>query len=114
MLKGVPLFNLPATDAQTAKAGAIFDTEDGQVTLTNGRGDKIWFIDTTGGNVTVNLPAAADGVSYLYIVKRKTAGANTLTVQAASGNIDNAASHTIGTQYASYTYISDGDNYWII
>jgi hypothetical protein len=103
------------TDAPAAKEGGLWYTEDGQSTFTDGTGNKFWFIDTTGGSVTVNLPDA-DKVTAdtIYTVKRKTAGANTLTVQAAVGNIDGAATHSIPTQYAAYSYISDGENYWIV
>ncbi len=103
------------TDAAPVKQGGEWVTDDGQTTFTDGQGNKYWFIDTTGGNVTVNLPDA-DKVTAdtIFTVKRKTAGANTLTVQSGVGNIDGAATHSIGTQYASYSYISDGEDYWII
>jgi hypothetical protein len=70
-------------------------------------------IDTTAGNVTVNLPDATTSVGYLFTVKRTTAGANTLTVQADSGNIDGVATALLPTQYDSLTFRSDGTDYWI-
>ena len=102
------------TDAPVAKTGGIFEFEGTQPTLTDGFGNKYWFIDTTGGNVSVALPAADEAVSKIYTVKRKTGGANTLTVTPVSGTIDGAASHSITAQYESYSYFSDGNNYWII
>lgn len=105
------------TDAPTAKTGGIFDFDGptaAQPVFTDGMGNKYWFIDTTGGNVTVTLPTPDEAVAKIYTVKRKTGGANTLTVTPVSGNIDNAASHSIVTQYESYSYVSDGDNYWIV
>lgn len=102
------------TDAQGAKVGGIFDFDGIHPTLTDGFGNKYWFIDTTAGNVNVSLPEPDEGVSKIYTVKRKTGGANTLTVTPVSGTIDGAASHSITTQYESYSYVSDGDNYWII
>ena len=102
------------TDAQSAKRGGIWKFDGVQPTLTDGMGNKYWFIDTTGGNVAVTLPDATDAGAVLFTVKRKTAGANTLVVTPVAGNIDGAASHSIGTQYAAYTYLSDGSNYWII
>ena len=102
------------TDAQTAKTGGIFKFEGTQPTLTDGFGNKYWFIDTTGGNVSIALPAADEAVSKIYTVKRATGGANTLTVTPVSGTIDGAASHSITVQYESYSYVSDGDNYWIV
>ena len=102
------------TDAQNARRSALWKFDGVQPTLTDGLGNKYWFISTTAGNVTVTLPDAADTVGFIYIVKRTTAGANTLTVATGGGNIDGAASHSIPTQYACYSYTSDGTNYWII
>jgi hypothetical protein len=102
------------TDAPGAKTGGIFEFEGTQPTLTDGFGNKYWFIDTTGGNVAVALPPADEGVSKVYTVKRKTAGANTLTITPVSGNIDGSATHSIPAQYESHSYVSDGTDYWII
>jgi len=102
------------TDAAPAKIGGIPEIEGTQYTFTDGQGNKYWFADTTAGNVAVTLPPAADSMSFLYTVKRTTGGANTLTVSADSGNIDGSATHSIATQYHCFTYLSDGDNYWIV
>ena len=105
------------TDGAPAKLGGIFktDPENGQTTFTDGQGNVYWIVDTSGGNVTITLPDATTVTpDTIFTIKRTTAGANTLTVNAESGNIDGAASQTINTQYASYSYISDGSNYWII
>ena len=103
------------TDAASAKEGGLYGEEDGQLIFVDGQGNKYWFIDTTGGNVTVTLPSATDSApSLIHMVKRLTAGANTLTVTTDGGNIDGAATQNIPAQYAAYTYVSDGQNYWII
>lgn len=105
------------TDSAPAKIGGIFktDPENGQTTFTDGQGNVYWIVDTSGGSVTITLPDATTVTpDTIFTIKRTTAGANTLTVNAESGNIDGAASQTINTQYASYSYISDGSNYWII
>jgi hypothetical protein len=103
------------TDAAPAKIGGIWKDENSQRTFTDGQGNKYWLVDTTGGAVTVNLPDASSVTpDTIFTVKRVTAGANALTVAAAVGNIDGSASHSIPTQYASYSYVSDGENYWII
>jgi hypothetical protein len=105
------------TDGAPVKIGGIFktDPDDGQNTFTDGQGNKYWFVDTTDGNKEVTLPAAAETTAdIIYTVKRTTAGVNTLTVKTDGGNIDGAATHSIPTQYASYSYVSDGENYWII
>jgi hypothetical protein len=67
-------------------------------------------VDTTAGNVTVTLPA--NGL--VYRIKRITAGANTLTIATASGNIDDAATASLKNQYESVTLKSDGTDYWIV
>ena len=105
------------TDGAPVKIGGLYktDSDDGQNTFTDGQGNKYWFVDTTSASVTITIPDAADTTAdIIYTVKRTTGGANTLTVTTGGGNIDGAASHSINTQYASYSYISDGSNYWII
>ena len=102
------------TENHPGVRGFIIRTEDGQFTFYDGIGNKTALIDTTGGNVAWSLlePKAALGLT--QIVKRTTAGANTLTVSSPTGNIDGSASHSIPTQYMSFTYVSDGTNYWIV
>lgn len=105
------------TDGAPVKIGGLYktDTDDGQNTFTDGQGNKYWFADTTAGNVTVTLPdATGQTADIIYTVKRISAGANTLTVATDGGNIDGAATFSIPTQYASYSFVSDGANYWII
>lgn len=105
------------TDNAPAKLGGIFktDTDDGQLTFTNGLGHKYWFVDTTGGNVTITLPDAAEVTPDTpFTVKRTTAGANSLTVATGGGNIDGAATKSMPTQYDKFTFVSDGTNYWIV
>lgn len=103
------------TDSAPVKIGGIFKDDDSQNTFTDGQGNKYWFVDTSGGNVTITLPDATTVTAdIIYTVKRTTGGVNTLTVTSDAGNIDGAASQTINTQYASYSYVSDGANWWII
>ena len=104
----------PVSDNQIVKRGGRWKFDGVQPTLTKGNGDVIWFIDTTAANVTVTLPPAEDTVSIVYTVKRKTAGANTLTVAGTTGNIDGAASKSMASQYDVFSFTSDGTNYWII
>lgn len=105
------------TDGAPVKVGGLYktDSDDGQSTFTDGQGSKYWFADTTSGNVTVTLPAASEVTAdTIFTVKRISGGSNTLTVTTGGGDIDGAATHSIPTQYASYSYVSDGSNYWII
>ena len=105
------------TDSAPVKIGGIYktDTDNGQLSFTDGQGNTYWFVDTTAGAVTVTLPNAAEVTAdTIFTVKRTTGGGNTLTVNSDGGNIDGAASQTINTQYASYSYVSDGSSWWII
>lgn len=105
------------TDNAPAKLGGIYktDTDDGQNTFTDGQGNKYWFVDTTSGNVTITLPDATEvAADTRFIVKRTTAGANSLTVATGGGNIDGAATKSMATQYDVFTFVSDGSNYWIV
>ena len=73
-----------------------------------------YLVDTTAGAVTVTLPDPSTVRGRMFVVKRITAGANTLTIQATTGNIDNAATTTIATQYNALRLKSDGVGYWLI
>lgn len=62
--------------------------------------DDVLLVDTTGGNVTVTLPAA-QGVPGQEVVVKKLVAANTMTVAAAGSDlIDGAASVATATQWA--------------
>lgn len=104
------------TDAAPVKIGGLYKTEadSGQNTFTDGQGNKYWFVDTTSGPVTVPLPAASETTPDTVYTVKIVAGGNTCTVTPDSGNIDGAASYAISTLYASYSFVSDGSNYWII
>jgi hypothetical protein len=101
-------------DNQLVKRGGVWDFDGAKPMLTMGNGDVYWFVSTTAGNETVVLPPAADTVSIVYTVKRTTAGANTLVVSTISGNIDGAATKSMGSQYDVFSFTSDGTQYWIV
>lgn len=105
------------TDGAPVKIGGIYktDTDNSQLSFTDGQGNVIWFVDTSGGAVTVTLPDATTvAADTKFTVKRTTAGANALTVNTDGGNIDGAATKSMPTQYDTFTFVSDGTNYWII
>lgn len=102
------------TNNYSALRGFIIRAEDGQFVLYDGIGNRTALIDTTAGAVAWSLLEPKIALGLLQVVKRLTGGANALTVTSPSGNIDGAASHSIPTQYQSFTYISDGTNYWIV
>lgn len=101
------------TENYPSVRGFVVRTESSQFVLYDGFGNKTAFIDTTSGNIAWTLLEPKAALGLMQIVKRMTGGANTLTVTAPTGNIDGAASHSIPTQYQSFTYTSDGTNYWI-
>lgn len=69
--------------------------------------------DTTGGSITINLPAAAGQTGNPCDVK-KIAAANTVTLDGNGGEtIDDAATFAFTTNYASYTVTSDGDEWYV-
>lgn len=111
---GRPQNNRPSTEAQLVQQGVIFATEDSQLVMYDGQGNKTWFVDTTAGNVTITLPAAnADNaIGVTFTIKRKTAGVNTLTIDPATGNIEGSVTAAMPTQFDFRQYRSDGTEYW--
>ena len=69
--------------------------------------------DTSGGAITINLPALAGGNAGKEIrVKLKTAG-NTLTLDGnASETIDGSTTYTLTVQNQAVTLVSDGSSNW--
>ena len=78
--------------------------------------DGMVLVDTTGGNVTITLPAAnafGSGWGQDLIIKRTSGGINTLTVSAGSGDtIQGAASVSLVSQFSSQQIQADGANTW--
>lgn len=102
-LSGQTQLEVAATAVTTVTANYVVGLSDGLV-----------LASTTGSSVTTTLPDATIVLGREFTVKRTTAGANTLTVQATAGNIDADASFTIDVQYEAHTFKSDGSNYWIV
>lgn len=77
--------------------------------------DYFTAVDTSGGDVTVNLPAASVCGGRVYVVKKIAAG-NTMTIDAAGADlIDGTGTKAYTNIYQSVTLISDGvSNWWII
>lgn len=114
-----PLLPSPTSDGSAANKSYV-DSLPGHralritanVTVPSTR-DSFYSVDTTGGNVTVQLPAA-DSVmpGRQYQVKKVDASANTVTISGTS--IDGATSAVITTRYEVVTVISDGTEWLII
>jgi hypothetical protein len=77
--------------------------------------DVVIFADATSGNVTITLPTASANAGYRFYVKRIDASANTCSVaRSGSDTIDGQTSITVGSQYDSYTVVSNGTLWYII
>jgi hypothetical protein len=77
--------------------------------------DRIVLADATSAPFTVTLPSAQGRHGQQALtVKRMNAGGNAVTVGAASGLIDGAATQSLGSQYARLSVVSDGTQWLII
>jgi len=79
----------------------------------SGAVDNHYSADTSGGAITINLPALAGGNAGKEIrVKLKTAG-NTLTLDGNSAEtIDGSTTYTLTVQNQAVTLVSDGSSNW--
>jgi hypothetical protein len=73
-------------------------------------------VDPTAGAVIITIVGpSATTRGRTYTIKRTTTSANTVTIQPASGNIDNAASYVLpGGTLASVDVVCDTTNWWVI
>lgn len=71
--------------------------------------------DATGGNITVNLPAASGRAGRMYIVKKVDSSVNTVTIDAnASETIDGATTVVLTTQYEVKRLVCNGTNWDLV
>lgn len=76
--------------------------------------NEVILADTSGGDITVTLPPAADFNRYTLHVKKMTA-ANMLTIDGnGSETIDGSTTAVLVTQYDCLTLVSDGTEWYII
>jgi hypothetical protein len=78
---------------------------------TTGVNGDIILVDTTAGDVTIELIQADDS---RVIVKKKTTDSNVVNLSVSSGTIDGQDLVVIPTPYQSFTLVSDGTNFYII
>lgn len=77
--------------------------------------DHIVLVDSSGGAVTVTLPAApVSGTIYQIKDSGGSAEANNITVAGNGNNIDGAADFVMGVDYQSATVIFDGAAWFLI
>jgi hypothetical protein len=76
--------------------------------------DYFIFGDATSASITINLPTAVGIAGKVYIIKKIDATGNTVTIDANSTQtLDGALTIVIGTQYASFSIVSNGANWYV-
>lgn len=71
--------------------------------------------DATSGSITITLPPARECEQKLITIKRKSAGANTVTVDGnGAETIDGALTNVLATQYAAIELRSQDGAWWIV
>ena len=76
--------------------------------------DYFIFCDATSGAITITLPTAVGIGGKVYAIKKTDASANTVTIDAAgTETIDGALTVVTAVQYASYSIVSNGANWFI-
>jgi hypothetical protein len=105
---GSQLTNLPSSGGGFTYSAIV--TGDSPV---SGAVSTHYSANTSGGAITINLPALAGGNAGKEIrVKLKTAG-NTLTIDGnASETIDGSTTYTLTVQNQAVTLVSDGSSNW--
>lgn len=115
--EGTAGYVLTSTDTlgtATWAAAPSFFSVNSISTNTAATANQTYIVDTTGGAVTVTLPAPALN-RYVVVKDSGNAGTNNITVNPnAAETIDGAASSTISSAYGSNTYVSDGTNWFIV
>ena len=83
------------------KVTADYNAKDGDVVL----------VDASAGEVTVYLPTPSPNA--IVLVKKIDNSLNSVNINAGVCNIDGEPTKTINTQFESYMFISDGENWYI-
>jgi len=106
-------FGTHLTTSRRRATSAI--TVSTNITATASQFDVL-LVDPTAGPVTITIVGpSATSRGRNYTIKRTTTSANTVTIQPASGNIDNAASYVLpGGTLASADVVCDTANWWVI
>jgi len=77
--------------------------------------DDLLLVDTSGGAVTLNLPAASTVPGKVYYAKKTSGTANNMIIDPdSSETIDGLATKTTNVQYETFTFVSDGSSWWIL
>lgn len=82
---------------------------------TIGTTDYTVLVDTSGGDVTVTLPAASSSQYRVYNIKKVTSDLNKVIVDGnASETIDGALTANVTVQYESLTIQCDSTSWWVL
>jgi hypothetical protein len=77
--------------------------------------DNTILCNTSGGIITINLPAAASNANKVYNIKKIDSSGNSITIDAnASETIDGTLTKSLNLQYESITIQCDGSNWYIL
>ena len=88
-------------------------TKTGAYTITSS--DQVVLVDASAGAVTITLPLASGVNKYIFTVKKIDSSVNAVTIaRTSSDTIDGATSQTIGDQYQSLTFVSNGSVWYIV
>jgi hypothetical protein len=90
--------------------GKVYSVTSKTTTYTAANGDLV-LADATSAAFTVTSPAAT--ANNVFTVKKTDSSANAVTISPASGTIDGASSWVIYDQYSSFTFVSDGTNWFV-
>lgn len=71
----------------------------------------VLLVDTTAGDVNITMLVAEDS---RIIIKKKTTDGNKVNISTSSGTVDGQNLIIIDTPYQSFTFVSDGSNFYII
>lgn len=76
--------------------------------------NNVVLVNATSGNLTMTLPSAVDLPGWRACIKKTDATTNTVTVAMVGGQTIDGTTLVITTQYASYTLVSNGTNWFIL
>lgn len=100
---------------QNGKQDADIGTRTVTAAVTASVGEGLILGDATSAAFTVTLPAASDARGRKVTVKKIDASANVVTIDGdGAETIDGAATQSLSAQYASFTLVSDGTEWWIV
>lgn len=110
-----------AAAAASAATGMFNDTidisfSDSPYTVATALDGSLLRIDTSGGNVTVNLPDLSSEGDFRFAAVKGTSDSNEATInRAGSDTINGGTSVTLDTQFSISTIIGDSDNSeWVV